>query len=277
MAGGQQACPGPILADRYAVFGNPISHSKSPLIHTAFANQTGQVLTYEAILAPLEGFQASVQEFMAGQGRGANVTVPFKEEAFRLCDQLTERAAKAGAVNTLSFSNNGITGDNTDGTGLVHDIRDNIGFRILNKRVLLLGAGGAARGVILPLLAERPASLTVANRTLEKADTLKAVFDSIETCGYPALQGKHYDLVINATSSGLSNELPPLPDDLFASEALAYDMMYGRVTPFMAFALQKDIQVADGLGMLVEQAAEAFFIWRGIHPETAPVISQLRG
>lgn len=277
MAGGQQACPGPILADRYAVFGNPIAHSKSPLIHAAFARQTGQSLSYEAILAPIEGFQEKVQEFIASQGRGANVTVPFKEEAFRLCDQLTERAAKAGAVNTLSFSDSGITGDNTDGTGLVHDIQGNVGFSIHNKRVLLLGAGGAARGVILPLLAEQPASLTVTNRTIEKADALRTQFNSIDTCGYSNLTGQQFDLVINATSSGLANELPPLPDDLFAKGALAYDMMYGRVTPFMAYALQQGIQLADGLGMLVEQAAEAFFIWRGIRPETAPVIAQLRG
>lgn len=265
------------MTDRYAVFGNPISHSKSPLIHTAFARQTGQELTYEAILAPLGGFVTAVVQFARAGGRGANVTVPFKEEAFRLAHELTERAAKAAAVNTLSFTDGRITGDNTDGAGLVHDLRDNLKCALQDRRILLMGAGGAARGVILPLLAEQPASLKVANRTVEKIAALRDHFSGIEASTYQDLVGQQFDLVINATSSGLSNEMPPLPSGIFASGALAYDMMYGRETPFMAFARQHGVRVADGLGMLVEQAAEAFFVWRGVRPQTAPVIAQLRG
>ncbi len=265
------------MADRYAVFGNPIAHSKSPLIHAAFARQTAQDLTYEAILAPLDGFADSIGQFVQSGGRGANVTVPFKEEAFRLAHMLTERAAKAGAVNTLVFADDKITGDNTDGAGLVHDIRDNHGYLITDKRILLMGAGGAARGVILPLLAESPISLTVANRTVEKAAALRDHFNNITASSYQTLAGQSFDLIINATSSGLSGELPPLPAGIFAEGALAYDMMYGRETPFMAFARRHVAQVADGLGMLVEQAAEAFYVWRGVRPQTAPVIAQLRG
>jgi shikimate dehydrogenase len=265
------------MIDRYAVFGNPIAHSKSPLIHAAFARQTGQSLTYEAILAPLDGFAVSVNNFAASGGSGANVTLPFKEEAYRLSTRLSERAEKAAAVNTLTFSGGEIMGDNTDGAGLVRDIRDNLSHSITGKNILLMGAGGAARGVILPLLAESPASLTVANRTLEKAEELRLNFATIRASSYAALQGQSFDLVINATSSGLSGELPPLLDGIFAPNALAYDMMYGRETPFMRFAREQGASVADGIGMLVEQAAEAFFIWRGVRPQTGPVIAQLRG
>jgi shikimate dehydrogenase len=210
-------------------------------------------------------------------GMGANVTLPFKEEAFRLSTRRSERAEKAAAVNTLTFSSGEIIGDNTDGTGLVHDIRDNLNYSIAGMNILLMGAGGAARGVILPLLDELPASLTVANRSLDKAEELRRNFASIRTSSYAALKGQSFDLVINATSSGLSDEMPPLPDGIFANNALAYDMMYGRETPFIRFAHQQGAKTADGLGMLVEQAAEAFFIWRGIHPQTGPVIAQLRG
>ncbi|MCX7626793.1 MAG: shikimate dehydrogenase [Methylophilaceae bacterium] len=265
------------MTDRYAVFGNPIAHSKSPAIHAAFARQTGEDLVYEAILAPLDGFATSIRHFIAEGGRGANVTVPFKEEAFRLATRLTERAQRAGAVNTLTFEGQEIVGDNTDGIGLVRDIRDNLGFALQGKHILLMGAGGAARGTISPLLSESPASLTVVNRTLQKAEALRAHFGEITACSYEALAGHAYDLVINATSSGLSDTLPPLPDHLFAEGALAYDMMYGRITPFMNFAREHGVMVADGLGMLVEQAAEAFWVWRGIRPQTAPVISMLRG
>jgi shikimate dehydrogenase len=265
------------MSERYAVFGNPVAHSKSPLIHMAFARQSAQDMSYEAILAPLDGFAAAVRSFAGSGGRGANVTVPFKEEAYRLSSRLSARAAKAAAVNTLIFENGEILGDNTDGIGLVHDIRDNLEFPLAGKRILLLGAGGAARGVIMPLLAESPTSLTVANRTLEKADALRAHFDGIESSGYAALAGRQFELVINATSSGLSDEMPALPEGVFADGALAYDMMYGRETPFMRFAQEHGATVADGLGMLVEQAAEAFFIWRGVRPQTAPVIAQLRG
>jgi shikimate dehydrogenase len=266
-----------LMTDRYAVFGNPISHSKSPLIHATFARQTAQDLAYEAILVPLDGFSAALHAFSRSGGRGANITVPFKEEAFRIATKLTDRAAKAAAVNTLSLKDSEIVGDNTDGTGLVRDIRDNLKFAITGKHILLMGAGGAARGVILPLLAESPASLVVANRTIAKAEALREHFSGIESSGYEALAGRKFDLVINATSSGLSNELPPLPDYIFATGALAYEMMYGRETPFMGFARDLHATVADGLGMLVEQAAEAFFIWRGVRPQTTSVIAQLRG
>jgi len=264
------------MPDRYAVFGNPIGHSKSPLIHAAFARQTGEDLVYEARLAPLDGFTQAAITFAVEGGRGANVTVPFKEEAFRLSTQLSERAAKAEAVNTLTFEGDNILGDNTDGAGLVRDIRDNLAFPIAGKRILLMGAGGAARGVIQPLLETSPASMTIVNRTEEKAHLLRDYFGSIETGGYQALAGRQFDLVINATSSGLSDQLPPLPEEIFANGALAYDMMYGRETPFMRFSRERGAIIADGLGMLVEQAAEAFFIWRGIRPKTAPVISQFR-
>jgi shikimate dehydrogenase len=265
------------MSERYAVFGNPVAHSKSPLIHLAFARQTGQDLTYEAILAPLDGFATAAKSFAESGGYGANVTLPFKEDAFRLATRLSERAAAAAAVNTLKFDQGEILGENTDGIGLMHDIRDNLQFSLSGKRILLLGAGGAARGVILPLLAETPASLTVANRTLKKAEDLRDHFSSIEASSYAALSGRQFDLVVNATSTGLSDELPPLPEDIFAEGALAYDMMYGRETPFMRFARAHQATVADGLGMLVEQAAEAFFIWHGVRPHTAPVIAQLRG
>lgn len=265
------------MPDRYAVFGNPIAHSKSPLIHTAFARQTGQDIVYEARLAPLDGFSQSAIAFAVEGGRGANVTVPFKEEAYRLATRLSERAARAEAVNTLTFKGDNILGDNTDGAGLVRDILHNLHFPLRGKRILLMGAGGAARGVILPLLDEMPASLTVANRTVEKAKALRDFFSGIEASSYENLTGRTFDLVINATSSGLSDQMPPLPEGLFAVEALAYDMVYGRETPFMKFARERGAQIADGLGMLVEQAAEAFYLWRCVRPQTAPVIAQLRG
>jgi shikimate dehydrogenase len=265
------------MSERYAVFGNPIAHSKSPLIHLAFARQTAQDMSYEAILAPLDSFATAVRSFAESGGCGANVTLPFKEDAFRLATRLSERATKAAAVNTLKFDNGEILGENTDGIGLVRDIGDNLKFSLAKKRILLLGAGGAARGVIMPLLAESPASLTVANRTVEKADALREHFNDIEPSSYGALAGRQFDLVINATSSGLTDEMPALPNGIYADGALAYDMMYGRETPFMRFSRAHGATVADGLGMLVEQAAEAFFIWRGVRPQTAPVIAQLRG
>lgn len=264
------------MTDRYAVFGNPVSHSKSPLIHAEFARQTGQDLVYTAIEAPLDDFRIAVNAFRAGGGRGANVTVPFKEQAYLLASERSERADAAGAVNTLKFDGDGIFGDNTDGAGLVSDLVSNLGFDLAGRRILLLGAGGAARGVGLPLVAQRPAELFIANRTAYKARELSARFDCYGG-GFEALPGRQFDLVINATAASLAGDLPPLPDDIFAPGALAYDMMYGRETPFLAFARQRGVRVADGLGMLVEQAAEAFFIWRGVRPQTAPVIAMLRG
>jgi shikimate dehydrogenase len=269
------------MTDRYCVFGNPIGHSKSPLIHTAFARQTGQDLSYTAQLAPLDGFAASVAEFAAAGGRGANVTVPFKEEAFRLADQLTPRAQLAGAVNMLSFTNVGIVGDNTDGAGLVRDISVNLATPLAGQRILLLGAGGAARGAIGPLLEAHPVRLFIANRTADKAATLAERFSALGPIAggaYAELDGQSFDIVINATSASLGGELPPLPTGLFAPGSLAYEMMYGRGdTPFMAFARQEGAaRLADGLGMLVEQAAEAFLLWRGVRPDGAAVMAQLR-
>lgn len=269
------------MTDRYAVFGNPIGHSKSPLIHRLFATATGQDLSYDALLAPVDGFAASVAEFVAGGGKGANVTVPFKEEAFRLAIRRTPRAELAGAVNTLSFTPEGCIGDNTDGAGLVRDLQANLGMPIAGKRVLLLGAGGASRGAIGPLLGARPDCLHIANRTAAKAAALATHFAAlgpVAGSGYPELAGRQFDVIINATSASLGGELPPLPPGIFAPGALAYDMMYGKGdTPFLAFARnQGAARLADGLGMLVEQAAEAFFVWRGVLPASGPVLAQLR-
>ncbi len=263
------------MTDRYAVFGHPIAHSKSPLIHAAFARQTGQDMTYEAILAPRDGFADCVRQFVAAGGRGANVTVPFKEEAFALATRLTPRAMRAGAVNTLAFAADDILGDNTDGAGLVADLTRNLHCTLAGKRILLLGAGGAARGVIEPLLGQQPAVLVIANRTVSRAQELAELFDhSVRACGFDAIDTP-FDVVINATAASLAGELPPLPPSIFAPGALAYDMMYGRDTPFLAFARAQGSATADGLGMLVEQAAEAFLLWRGVCPDTAPVIAQL--
>jgi len=263
------------MTDRYAVFGHPIAHSKSPLIHAAFARQTGQDMRYDAILAPLDGFAASVAAFIAAGGRGANVTVPFKEEAFRLAGRLSPRAQRAGAVNTLMFDN-GILGDNTDGAGLVADLTRNLNCSLAGKRILLLGAGGAARGVIEPLLEQQPATLVIANRTVSRAQELAALFGhGIRACGFDEASTP-FDLIINATAASLAGELPPLSPQLFTANTLAYDMMYGRDTPFLAFARAHGAATADGLGMLVEQAAEAFYVWRGVRPDTAPVIASLR-
>lgn len=265
------------MTDRYAVFGNPIAHSKSPEIHARFAAQTGQDIQYERLLAPLDGFAASVHEFVRAGGKGANVTVPFKLEAYDLAAELTERARAAGAVNTLSFENGVIRGDNTDGVGLVIDIVANAKQAIAGRRVLLVGAGGAARGVILPLLAQHPAQLIVANRTAARAQELAAQFDGrLQASSFEQLHGV-FDLVVNATSASLSGDVPPLTPDLFAPQTLAYDMMYGKEpTAFMRFAALHGANVRDGLGMLVEQAAEAFFIWRGVRPATAAVYADLR-
>ena len=269
------------MSDLYAVFGNPIAHSKSPAIHAAFARAAGQDLIYEARLAAVDGFSEAISQFVADGGKGANVTVPFKEAAFRLATRLSERAARAGAVNTLAFADGEIFGDNTDGAGLVRDITHNLGFSLAGKRILLLGAGGASRGVIAPLLATGPAVLDIANRGADKAVALAEAFADLATVNggnFAKFAGHRYDLVINATSASLSGERLPLPDGLFAPGSLAYDMMYGKgETPFLAQArAQGADRLADGLGMLVEQAAEAFFVWRGVRPETAAVLAELR-
>lgn len=273
------------MTDRYAVIGNPVAHSKSPLIHAAFARQTGEAVEYGTLLAPPDGFARAAAEFRAGGGRGLNVTVPFKFDALAFAQELTARARSAGAVNTLKFGDEKVLGDNTDGIGLVRDIRDNLHCRIAGRRVLLMGAGGAAHGVVHPLVAERPAALVIANRTAARADALAGELrvgtseseTMIASGGYDALDGE-FDVVINATAASLEGDVPPLPEHVFAPGALAYDMMYGREpTPFLRFALRCGIkQCADGIGMLVEQAAESFFVWRGVRPLTAAVIATLK-
>ncbi|POA57821.1 MULTISPECIES: shikimate dehydrogenase [unclassified Pseudomonas] len=267
--------------DQYVVFGNPIGHSKSPLIHRLFAEQTGQQLEYATLLAPLDDFAGTARRFFA-HGRGANVTVPFKEEAYRLCDSLTRRAQRAGAVNTLCKQADGsLLGDNTDGAGLVRDLRVNAGVGLKGKRILLLGAGGAVRGALEPLLAEQPASVVIANRTVEKAEQLAAAFADlgpVSASGYDWLE-ESVDLIINATSASLSGELPAISGSLVEpGRTVCYDMMYGKEpTTFCRWAsAQSAVQVLDGLGMLAEQAAEAFFLWRGVRPDSAPVLAELR-
>lgn len=269
--------------DHYAVMGNPIAHSKSPLIHTEFARQTAQAMDYQAILVDTApgAFDEAVQQFQAQNGCGLNITVPFKQDAWQLATQRTPRAERAGAVNTLWFSHRKIHGDTTDGAGLVRDILQNHRGEFAQQRVLILGAGGAVRGVLEPILAEKPSCCVIANRTVAKAQELADIFAPLGTvigCAYQTLQGQHFDLVINGTSASLQGELPPLPADLLAKDAWCYDMMYAKTaTIFMRWAQQHGaVRTLDGLGMLVEQAAESFFIWRGVRPETATVIQQLR-
>jgi shikimate dehydrogenase len=267
------------MPDQYAVIGNPVAHSKSPQIHAEFARQTVQDLIYARLLAPTDAFVQTAGAFRARAGRGLNVTLPFKGEAFRFATRLSERARAAQAVNTLRFEDDAIFGDNTDGAGLVNDLARNLGCAIAGRRVLLLGAGGAARGVIKPLLEQQPARLVVANRTLGKAQLLAQGFGGgLEAGTYAALVGRQFDVIVNATSASLAGELPPLPRGVFAPGAQAYDMVYGKDdTPFLAFARGDGAAaLADGLGMLVEQAAESFFIWRGLRPDTAPVLKLLR-
>ena len=267
------------MPDLYAVIGNPIAHSRSPLIHAAFARQTDQNLVYEKLFAPREAFAATVDAFRARGGLGLNVTLPFKNEACSYAGQLSGRARAAQAVNTLRFDGDIVFGDNTDGAGLVNDLRRNLGRSISGQRILLLGAGGAAHGVIEPLLLQQPDQLMVVNRTTDKARELAQRFGGVRAAAsYAALAGMQFDLVINSTSASLAGELPPLPPGVFARGALAYDMMYAQTeTPFLAFARAEGAPMrADGLGMLVEQAAESFFVWRGLRPDTAPVLRMLR-
>jgi shikimate dehydrogenase len=272
------------MRDRYAVVGNPVAHSKSPQIHAAFARQTGQDLEYGRLLAPLNGFRATVLGFREQGGKGVNVTLPFKLEAYALADVHSGRARDAGAANTLRFDAGSIYGDNTDGAGLLRDIEVNWGFPLAGRRILLMGAGGAAQGVLLPLLGARPAALVIANRTLDKAQRLAARAAAAASSGtvsvkpYAELKGLMFDLVVNATSASLQDAVPELPAGTFARDALAYDMVYGKgLTPFLQHAqAQGPTRLADGLGMLVEQAAESFLVWRGVRPDTAPVIAQLR-
>ena len=268
--------------DKYAVFGNPIKHSKSPLIHTMFAQQCGQEVQYRAVRVELEGFAQAATNFFASGGAGLNVTVPFKREAFDFADRLSDRAMRAGAVNTLTRAENGeIEGDNTDGIGLVRDMIANMGWAVQGMRVLVLGAGGAARGVLEPLLRERPRELLVVNRTPQRAAQIAVEFADIAPLqggAFELIGERQFDLVINATSAGLAGEMPDLPSSVLTERSCCYDMVYGaQPTPFMRWAAHHAAwAVADGLGMLVEQAAQSFYIWRKVRPETRPVINQLR-
>ena len=273
------------MTDQYAVIGNPVEHSLSPAIHAEFARATGQDIAYRKIFSLLDGFREAALKFRDEGGKGLNVTLPFKQEAWKnLVTDTTPEAIDAEAVNTIDFRNGKIVGYNTDGIGLVRDLEQNLGFVIQGKRVLLMGAGGATYGVVHPVLDRQPALLVVANRTLQKAIQLVAHFKKAQEISagrlsakpYDQLSGSQFDLVINATSAGLKNEMPPLPGTVFARDALAYDMVYGKTTPFLKFAGALGARAADGLGMLVEQAAESFFIWRGVRPATRPVIEKLR-
>jgi shikimate dehydrogenase len=267
--------------DRYAVIGHPVAHSRSPFIHALFAEQTRQPLEYGTIDATPEQFESVVRQFFGGGGKGLNVTVPHKEAAFRLATELTQRAQHAQAVNTLAMAKSGgLLGDNTDGTGLARDLLNNQRIAIAGRRVLLLGAGGAARGVLAPLLGLRPTALTIVNRNPQRAADLVARFESLGTLyavGYEALGAESFDIVINATAASLAGELPPLPPGIVTAQSICYDMAYGREeTPFLHWALQRGVaRAVDGLGMLVEQAAESFHVWRGLRPDTASVLAAL--
>ena len=271
------------ISDRYAVIGNPIEQSKSPLIHTAFAQVTGQAMDYTKLLAPLEGFAAAVDAFRAGGGRGMNVTAPFKLDAFAYATDLAPSAQMAGAVNAMKFEGDKVYAENFDGVGLVRDLVHNLQCPLQGRRVLILGAGGATRGALLPLLAEQPAELVIVNRTVAKAQELAALAHQhqsgqvpVQGMGYEEVQGV-FDVVLNASSSSLTAELPPLPASVFSADCMAYDLTYGKgLTPFLKLAQQAGVtRLADGVGMLAEQAAEAFEWWRGIRPDTAAVIQKL--
>ncbi len=283
MAAGVTADARADMIDRYAVVGNPVAHSLSPKIHRMFAEQTAQQISYEAIELPIDDFAGQIRE-LQGQGiKGLNVTVPFKQQAWEICDTRSPRAETAGAVNTLVFKQDGeILGDNTDGAGLVRDLTINHHSQIGHRKILIMGAGGATRGVLEPLLALEPKSLTIVNRTIDKAENLARNFQSfgeINSCGYGHLGEQKFDLIINATAAGLNDEIPPLADSVPGSHSICYDMMYrlNAPTAFLRWAQTRGAtRVFDGLGMLVEQAAESFFIWRGVRVETAAVIASLR-
>lgn len=269
------------MTDLYAVFGNPINHSKSPHIHRQFAEQTGQDMHYTKQLVNEGEFEQAVQDFFAQGGKGLNITVPFKLNAFEFAQKRTARAERAGAVNTLAYLADGsILGDNTDGIGMVHDMH-NLGWEIEGKRILILGAGGAVRGILQPLLEEKPAQVVIANRTKSKAEDLAKNFHdlgNVQAKAFEQLDCEIFDIVINGTSASMQGELPPLPDNLLAANACCYDMMYGsEPTIFLRWAVERGAaQTADGLGMLIGQAAEAFYLWRQIRPEVVPVITAMR-
>ena len=268
------------MTDRYALFGQPLGYSKSPQIHAEFARQTAQDLTYEAIEAPVGGFAAAVDHFRAEGGRGCNVTQPFKLDAFAYSTEQTERARRAGAVNCMKFDGNRVMAENFDGLALIRDIERNLGYAIRGRRVLLLGAGGAARGAILPFLDQEPEVLDIENRTVSKAKALGDQFATqrnFETGGFSDFAGHRFDIVVNATSASQRGELPQVSPTAFAKGCLAYDMVYGKgLTPFLRLARDAGAgRLADGIGMLIEQAAEAFLWWRGVRPRTATLIEKL--
>ncbi len=268
--------------DRYAVVGHPISHSRSPAIHRLFAQQTGENIRYEAIDAAPANFETAVRGFAAAGGRGMNVTVPHKEAAFALAEHLGAEAERAGAVNTITFTRDGRSrGDNTDGIGLIRDLTANLGYSIGGARVLILGAGGATRGILGPILDQSPAAVVLANRTLARATALQQLFDDdrLSVCGFADLADQEpYALIINATSAGLKGEQPPFPGACVGANSLCYDLAYSlQQTPFVAWAAAQGAgRAAQGWGMLIEQAAESFFIWRQVRPDTAPILAQLR-
>jgi shikimate dehydrogenase len=273
-----------VMTDQYAVIGNPIGHTKSPLIHGLFAQETQQDMSYTAIEGPVEpqdAFAGTVRAFVAAGGKGVNVTAPFKLKAFAIADERSERAALAGAANALSFKDGRIVAENFDGVGLVRDIEVNLNLPMAGKRVLVLGAGGAVRGALLPFIAARPAELVIANRDIAKGKALAAQVAAgggLIACGYSELEAMgHFDLVVNATSASLTGELPPVTPSVFSPTGVAYELAYGkRLTPFLRLARNAGVaSVADGVGMLVEQAAEAFAWWRGVRPETRAVIERL--
>ena len=268
------------MTDRYALFGHPVRHSKSPQIHGEFARASAQDMSYELIESPLDGFAAALAAFRAAGGRGANVTMPFKLEAFALATERSERGRLAGAVNALKFDGSRVLADNFDGVGLVNDIQSNQGVALSGRRVLLLGAGGAVRGALLPILEAGPDRVVVANRTVSKALALRgelAGYPNFAAGGYPELGGEAFDVVVNATSASMRGELPPVTRGAFAPKCLAYDVVYGKgLTPFLALARDAGAgKLADGVGMLVEQAAEAFAWWRGVRPATRGLIAAL--
>jgi len=277
-------CRSKLMTDRYAVIGNPIEQSKSPFIHTAFAQVTGQDIEYTKVLGPLGGFAQTVEAFRAAGGKGMNVTAPFKLDAFAYATDLAPSAQMAGAVNAMKFEGGRVHAENFDGVGLVRDVVHNLSCPLQGRRVLVLGAGGATRGALLPMLAEQPAELVIANRTVAKAEELAQLACQYQDAsvpvlglGYEGLAGKVFDVVFNATSSSLSAELPPVPASVFAPDAMAYDLTYGKgLTPFLKLAQQAGVtRLHDGVGMLAEQAAEAFLWWRGVRPDTSQVIRQL--
>ncbi len=270
------------MKNKYAVIGNPIQHSKSPQIHLAFAKQEQVAISYDRILAEQDQFSKHVNDFVSHGGLGLNVTVPFKLVAFQQCQQLNEYAQSAGAVNTLSFdADTGWAGANTDGIGLLADLKNNLGLQLKDKTILILGAGGATRGILLPLLQQHPSQILIANRTVAKANSLADSFSiagNIDSCGFNEIDTQKFDLIINATSASLNNDVPPIPTSTVGEDTICYDLAYSdQPTAFLQWSNQLNAKKSiDGIGMLIEQAAESYYIWRGYRPDTSPVFKLLR-